>query len=195
METREIKELLISAIVIAIAFSIATLGGVRAFFHPEKVIEIFPISLIVVSLGFILHELGHRTVARIFGCYASYRMWPNGLLLALLLSLAGFLFAAPGAVIIHPRIDLWGRVKPLSSKKYGMIAAAGPAANFLLAIIFKMLFFLSPLYLFQAGSHVNAFLGIFNLIPFYLFDGKKVFNWDVKVWLFLVIVGIGLLFL
>jgi Zn-dependent protease len=36
-----------------------------------------------------------------------------------------------------------------------------------------------------AGSAINAFMALFNLIPFGVFDGLKVFRWNKQAWLVL----------
>jgi hypothetical protein len=40
-------------------------------------------AVVSVSLGFVPHEMGHRFIARKFSCIAEYRMWPAGLIIAL----------------------------------------------------------------------------------------------------------------
>jgi Zn-dependent protease len=36
-----------------------------------------------------------------------------------------------------------------------------------------------------AGALINAFMAVFNLIPFGVLDGLKVFRWSKPVWLVL----------
>lgn len=36
--------------------------------------------------------------------------------------------------------------------------------------------------LFQIVAFINAFLAVFNLIPFGVFDGLKVFRWNKIIW-------------
>jgi Zn-dependent protease len=94
MTARELRELTLSALALALAFGIAFEGGLRAILEPSRLILAFFFALVGVSLGFILHELGHRFVARRFDYFAEYSMWREGLMLALVCSLFGFVFAA-----------------------------------------------------------------------------------------------------
>ena len=187
METEEIKELLISAVALAFVFGFAYSGGVG---NLERLAIFFPVSLLVVSLGFVLHELGHRTIAKRFDCHAQYKLWREGLILAFvitLLSNGNFIFAAPGAVMIYPKADLWGRAAALTRKKMGLISIAGPGMNILLAGVFITLGFLYPFFIFSLGAYINVWLALFNMIPFPPFDGSKIFAWDWRIWLSLLI--------
>lgn len=182
METREAKELAISGAALAIAFSVALNGGIQGITSLSA--GHITVAFITVSFGFLLHELSHRYVAHRFGSYAEYRMWPQGLALALLFSFLGFVFAAPGAVMIHERSDLWGRSRGLSLKRSGIISLAGPLTNIVLAIAFTVAGFLYPIYSAIAGfgASINIWLALFNMIPVPPLDGSKVFQWDKKIW-------------
>ena len=103
----------------------------------------------------------------------------------------GLFFAAPGAV--------WHRGY-LTPRQSGLIALAGPATNMALAVIFLIaapFAFLVGLRdtwivgLFYTGVALNAWLGLFNMIPAGPFDGAKVLAWSPVV--FGVTVGIGIL--
>ncbi|MBU5678538.1 MAG: site-2 protease family protein [Candidatus Aenigmatarchaeota archaeon] len=185
MRLEEARDIIISAIVISIAFSIALLGGISMLIKTSitDFLSMLIFSFIAVAIGFIAHELGHRSVARRFGCYSEYKMWPNGLILAILLSFFGFVFAAPGAVVIHPRIDLWGRMVPLTKKKSGIISISGSIMNIILSMAFLSLYLFYNLQIFYYGSKINAWFAIFNLIPIPPLDGFKVFIWNKSVWL------------
>ena len=70
--------------------------------------------------GFLAHELAHKISAERSGYWAEFRMSPFGLLLSLITSVLGFLWAAPGATVIGGMQDIraWGRT-----------SLAGPAMN------------------------------------------------------------------
>jgi Zn-dependent protease len=194
METEEIKQLVISALVLAFVFGFAYSGG---FGNLSGLVIYFPVSLFVVSLGFVLHELGHRTVAKRFDYHAEYRLWKEGLLLAVILTLVtngSFIFAAPGAVMIYPKADLWGRVASVTRKSMGLISIAGPVMNILLATVFIILNSVFPWDVFSLGVFINIWLALFNMIPFPPFDGSKIFAWDKRIWTAMFIIS-GALFL
>lgn len=104
-------------------------------------------------------------------------------MLALAMSFFGFLFAAPGAVMIHGHP---------TKKQMGHIASAGPLVNYVLALMFLAGGLLNPITLitplFTYGAIVNAFLGLFNMLPFGMFDGKKILSWN-KLNFGLMVVG------
>ncbi|MCK4496785.1 MAG: hypothetical protein KAU24_01215, partial [Candidatus Aenigmarchaeota archaeon] len=90
---REVKDIVISVIVLSLVFAYPEI-----FFEPV----FFLVSLFVVGIAFMGHELSHRFTARRFGYFAEYRMWPQGIMLAIfftLVSNGSFIFAAPGAVV------------------------------------------------------------------------------------------------
>ena len=150
--------------------------------------RVFVASLLTVGVGFLLHELAHKVVAIRFGQVAAFRADYGMLGLAVLGGLAGFIFAAPGAV--HHR----GRITP---REHGLIALAGPAVNVVLTFAFVPLWLVGGT-VGQAGAlgvTVNAVLAGFNMIPFGPLDGATVRQWSTPVFAvsFVVCVGIGIL--
>jgi Zn-dependent protease len=182
---RELRDIAVSALLLAFAFSIAMSGGIYA--ELSEITTTLPSALLGVSLGFVFHELGHRFTARRYGCFAQYQMWMGGLLLALGCSLLGFVFAAPGAVVIYQG------ARGLTYRSEGIISMAGPSANLLLSLMFGIVNFFCPAYVFELGAYINALLALFNLIPFSILDGAKIFRWNKGVWLAGVVAGVVLL--
>ena len=91
---REIKELIISWIVIAIAFTHIVSSNLATDIYIG-----FIYSLILVGITFVFHELAHRTIARRCGAFAEYRLWPTGIVFALLLTfISGGRVAMPSAI-------------------------------------------------------------------------------------------------
>ena len=91
---RELKDLLLSLAALVVAFSVL-IGG-----RSIPGLEMILIIALGVGSGFILHEMAHKFTALHFGYLAEYRANMTGLFLAVVLSFAGFIFAAPGAVMI-----------------------------------------------------------------------------------------------
>ena len=188
----EITHLIISMVVLTIAFSLALTNNslITGFGN----FNILPFGLFMSFLGiltaFFFHELSHKFMAQKYGLWSEFRMFPNGLLLAIFLAVfTGFVFAAPGAVMFR------GDSRTFET---GRIAAAGPLANILIAAITLPLY----LYVFYEASLIgqivgficliNAFLATFNLLPFGPLDGRKIIRWNVNVWIMLFIIAIVL---
>jgi len=187
----EIKDLIISMAVLTIAFTLLitrnnVLYGTLYGFH----LDYLPIGLLMSFLGvltaFFFHEISHKLMAQKYGLWAEYRMYPQGLKLALILGVfTPFVFAAPGAVMFM------GGSREFET---GKIAMAGPLANIIIASITFPLYLL--LFESQIGQIVgficliNAFLATFNLLPFGPIDGVKIIRWNATVWVIMLIVAI-----
>ncbi|MFX1295890.1 MAG: site-2 protease family protein [Promethearchaeota archaeon] len=185
---KEIQDLLIAMIVITFAFAIALSGyGIMYVdwsFFPLALL----ISLLAVSTGFILHELGHKFMANKYGAWAEFRAWTQGLTMALMFALIfGFVFASPGAVYIAGNI---------TKEQNGKISIAGPLINLTFAASFFPLTFLTFGTLFEVVFfiyYINAFLAMFNLMPFYPLDGEKIAKWSTTIYVLALVMAIGLL--
>lgn len=189
----EIEEIIISMLAIVVAFSIASWGLVGLFdsaFFGRAIVLLF-----TVGVGFISHELGHKYAAERFGSASRFVMWPMGLLLMFVLAPFGFIFAAPGAVYIFKRM---GRTEN------GIVSLAGPAINLLLFLFFAAVLVGSSAFgiglselvkvICVIGMQINALLATFNLLPLFILDGAKVFNWDWKIWGIAFLIAIGMSF-
>ena len=176
-----------------------------------------PVMLLAVGPAFILHEIGHKIVAKKYDCWAEFRADPKGLRFGIILSFfLGILFMAPGAVMVS------GLVK----RRYnGYVAVAGPLTNLSLFIIgipiWVIILGLSGAFdsthtpLFESGISLNTYLdgnnilwhsmlidagivwlfanltlGLFNMIPWGPLDGAKVKDWNE-----LVFYGVFIIFL
>lgn len=195
MKPKELEDLTVSALLLALAFGIVFSGGIFAFSEPNilrGVIFMSGISVVGVSSGFVLHEMGHRFLARRFGYFAEYVMWPTGLVIALVFSFFGFVFAAPGAVWIHPGGDILGKSSLSRQAQLGLISISGPVMNICLAVIFLVLNISHPTLLFVIGARINTWLAIFNLLPLGPLDGAAIFGWSKGVWLLALAVSAGL---
>lgn len=151
-------------------------------------IEIFIIIALIASI--VLHEVAHGYAANWLGdptARLQGRLSGNPLVhidplgsviipAILFLSNAGFLFGWAKPVPYNPY--------NLSDQKYGeaKVAAAGPAVNILLALIFAALIRLAPALGLSASFvelsayvvYINLLLAFFNMIPLPPLDGSKI---------------------
>ena len=176
---KEIKDLVKAWLVLSLAFAI-----VFSKMNTTSFINIFLISAITVGTAFIFHELGHKFTAQHYGCFAEFRSFDNMLFLALILSFFGFIFAAPGAVMISG---------PIGKRRNGKISLAGPLTNMILAVLFLIIHIYKPSIVTSYGFIINTWIGLFNLIPFAMFDGKKIFNWNKSIYYIMLLSGFVLL--
>lgn len=196
----ELMDLSLSLIVLIIAFSLVGSKGIPG-------IEVVLISALGVGTGFILHELAHKFVAQRYGYWAEYRASRGGLVFIILMAMAGFIFAAPGAVMIDggsrdrsinqssAQIDgaFLDSLRRKDSAEQLRIALAGPLTNLILAALFFGLL-VSGILGSQLSMNaayfaffINLNLAAFNLIPFGPLDGRKIYQSNPVVW---AIVGI-----
>ena len=170
----EIRELGKAWVAISVAFAIVLMGGITGIFKGD-IWSTLLISSVTVGLGFILHELAHKYYAQKYGCWAEFRAFDKMLLLALGLSLFGFIIAAPGGVFIRGHIN---------HKRNAVISFAGPMTNILLGLLFLFVGALFPLIrgAMGLGATINAWLAVFNLLPFMPFDGAKIYRWCWPYW-------------
>ncbi len=191
--SNEIKDLIISFFVISLAFAILYSG--RNF---AMIPNLLPLIMVGVGLGFILHEIAHKISAMHYGYWAEYKTWMTGLIIAIASSFFGFIFAAPGAVHIYGNY--------MTDRENGIISLSGPLTNIILAIVFLLLsmFMITSIntgllqdewiiailsLTFRLGFSINSFLALFNLIPFSILDGAKIFRWNPLVWLMTAIIA------
>lgn len=182
----ELIHLLHAWAAVSFAFAVVLSGGLRSLgsqFVPNLIV-----AAIAVGTAFLLHELAHKVLAQKYGCWAEFRKFNLGLILAVVMSFFGFIIAAPGAVMISGQV---------TREQNGKISAAGPLTNIALAI----LFFIAGLFLPEVivttphlfgqiiykivffGFFINAWLALFNMIPFPPLDGSKVMAWSLPAWL------------
>jgi len=187
----EIRDLAKGWFMISLAFAIAFNG-----LNKGLAIAI-PVAGLAVGTAFVFHELSHKFMAQKYRYPAEFRSFDEMLFLALIMSFFGFVFAAPGAVMIQSYA--------VNKEKNGRIAAAGPMANLIMAALFLIIF---AVFIPQASGvmvgrwgldvfliKVNAFIAGFNLIPVWLFDGAKIFKWSKPVWFMMLGAALALMFL
>lgn len=200
----EIRDILKAWIAISIAFGLVLSGFTIKFFTS------FIISAIAVGLGFLLHELSHKIVAQKYNYKAEFRSFDEMLFLSIVMSFFGFVIAAPGAVMIQSNAN--------DKEKTGKISIAGPLMNLLLAFLCLIILVISSGSAIEAlklthlaydkilnisllysipiiGFSVNSWLALFNMIPFWIFDGAKIFKWNKIIWGFITLISIIFVFI
>jgi Zn-dependent protease len=172
----ELMELMKAWAAISLAFGIIILQQAQKIPFGSCI----AIAALTVGLGFVAHELCHRYFARKFGKHAEFKANNLMLLLAIVMSFLGFVLAAPGAVIISGFV---------TRKEGGILAASGPAANLALAVLFIPFLFIFPTIAYY-GLMINAWLALFNLIPFPGFDGHRVIEWSKPAYVVMLVIAI-----
>jgi Zn-dependent protease len=196
ISTRERKDLGIAWLALALAFTLALVGGFSATgVHLGTAALLFLLSLITVGVGFVLHELAHKFTAMRYGYWAEFQKDNQMLLVAVAIAaLVGVVFAAPGATMIYG--------PTLSKRENGVISVAGPLTNLLLAIPFGLLVIGGTMFdlgwfvilVGAVGVKINAMLAAFNMLPIGPLDGKKVLAWNPAIFIVVIAVSFVLLF-
>ncbi|MDR1954668.1 MAG: site-2 protease family protein [Candidatus Methanoplasma sp.] len=181
----EILHITVAIVVLSIAFSILMRDSILDPDPTMNIILIVAMSFILVICSFLFHEFGHKFVAQRYNAWSEFRAYPFGLMMALMFSLLGLLFAAPGAVYIRGNIDI---------EKNGKISLAGPAVNFVIAAVAIAVCLAldksSLLYaVIKMLAFLNAFLGLFNMIPVLPFDGSKIVKWNLPIYITAAAIG------
>ncbi len=183
----EVKDIILAIAALTLAFAIL----ISPFPYGSLSLFDFIVAFIAVVTAFFLHEMAHKFMAFKYGYPAAFRAWKMGLLIALLSSFVGFLFAAPGAVYIYGYP---------SRQENGKISAAGPITNIIGGYIFLLiaialnfrLGYISILsFIFIYIASLNFFLAFFNTLPIGPMDGLKILNWNALVFALLFILSLG----
>jgi len=197
---REEADLFIAWMAISISFAIIflrSLGRADIF----TALLFLGISLLTVGIGFVLHEMAHKYVALHYGFWAEFRKDPIMLVVAVAMAaLVGVVFAAPGATMIY---DINGR--GISREQNGWISASGPIVNLLLCIPFAGLLIYGGTgeslsgsifsIIGMVGFKVNAMIAAFNMLPVSVLDGRKVADWNLAIFLVLIVIAFGVLYI
>ncbi|MFH1820703.1 MAG: site-2 protease family protein [Candidatus Nealsonbacteria bacterium] len=186
----ELIHLLHAWAAISFAFAVVFSGGFQGL-GPDFFQNML-VASVTVGLAFLLHELAHKVLAQKYGCWAEFRKFNLGLILAVVMSFFGFVIAAPGAVMISGLI---------SNEQNGKISAIGPLTNIVLALLFFTVgIFIQPgmpfwVYLVVLyGFKINAFLAFFNMLPIPPFDGSKIMAWSMPTWVAIAAVSGAIVF-
>ncbi|UCC58864.1 MAG: hypothetical protein JSW14_02905 [Candidatus Bathyarchaeum sp.] len=129
---------------------------------------------IAFTWSFLLHEIAHKFSAQHFHLWAEFRLTMQGALITLISIFLPppFKIISPGAVMI---------VGSVTKETAGKTALSGPLTNILISIVCVLIATITQ-GIFWIVAFINAILAAFNLIPFGIMDGLKVFRWNKKVW-------------
>jgi len=170
---KELKHIgVAAALVIGIGFSMAW----YSFFWSWIVMAVFAA---VMTVSFLVHEIAHKVMAQQAGLWAEFRLTTWGAVLTLVSVFLPFKMIAPGAMMIGGQAT--------SAKDMIKISVAGVITNMIFAASFLSLAFGLPFNDYSGmlffAAYINSFMAIFNLIPFGVLDGYKIFVLNRKVWL------------
>jgi Zn-dependent protease len=204
--SKELEDIIVADLVLSFAFTMVLSGGIFGGApSAAALLPLFVISLVAVTLSFVLHEMMHKFVAQHFGAVAAFRRSDNGLMITLFTSLFGFLVGIPGATVIYSN--------NFTRKEEGYVSLAGPLTNLVVFAAFLALglFATGSIHfangLFAIGSDgfvgdligttmlISLILAFFNMLPIYPLDGSKVLRWNKAVYFVVLAAVLALLFL
>jgi Zn-dependent protease len=175
---KEVKHIgVAAALVIGIGFSIGFYGNILGGFYPLWTLDMMAVFAVLMTASFLAHEIAHKVMGQKKGLWAEFRLTTWGSVLTLVSVFLPFKMISPGAMMLGGSPNSDDIVK---------ISIAGPITNIIFAsallgaafalqssIYVSMLFF---------ATYINAFMAIFNLIPFGILDGYKIFSVNKKAW-------------
>jgi Zn-dependent protease len=173
---KEISHLTIAALLV-IGVGLSLFGFQNLIITDSPSLTIFIVAL---AASFFTHEMAHKLTAQRKGFWAEFRLTLMGAALTLLSVISPiFKVISPGAVMVSGFAD---------AESMGKISIVGPATNIMLSTAFLAVSFLVPqdtpiAAILMVCAAFNAWIALFNLIPFGIFDGFKVFVWNKKIWL------------
>ncbi len=184
MFDREIRDFFIAVFVLLTGYVISIYVNTR--FPLSELPLVIIVSLFSIVLAFSAHEGAHRFVAIRLGAIAFFRKWNLGLILIIISSLLGSLFATAGAVQFTGVTD---------QSKIGKSALAGPATNIMIGGIVYAIYLVGSFhgilgFILMNVFKINLWLGLFNMIPIPPIDGAKILGWNLKI--FLVVIALAL---
>ncbi|MGD6933680.1 MAG: AN1-type zinc finger domain-containing protein [Candidatus Bathyarchaeia archaeon] len=178
---KELKHIGIAALlVVGIGFSIGFYSNILNGYD-YWTFEMMAIFAVCLSASFLVHEIAHKIMAQKHGLWAEFRLTMWGAVLTLASVFLPFKMIAPGAMMISGTADRKGLLK---------ISIAGVITNLIFSCAFFAVGFALPLtltlapyiYVLFFAAYINAFMALFNMIPFGVLDGYKIFSINKKVW-------------
>jgi len=133
---------------------------------------------VFMTASFLIHEIAHKVAAQKSGLWAEFRLTLWGSVLTFISVFLPFKMISPGAMMIGGQIS--------NAKDMLKISIAGVITNMVLAVTFLALVFIVPVTEFTLAfaflAYINSFMALFNLLPFGILDGYKIFMLNKKIW-------------
>ena len=170
----EVLAFVLGAGTLTFCFSYAIAGAITG------ILNVVPIVFVTVVVTEVVYWLTMEVVAKSMGIWSEYRVWPIGIVMLLVFSLA---FRSPFCVAGRSKFQC---AKP-TKKSFGLISLSGPVACLLLGGIFAMLLNFGYEQLGSLGVMVCMTKATFDLIPTPPMNGKEIFDWTKIIWLMLIL--------
>jgi Zn-dependent protease len=172
---KELKHIGIAALlVLGIGFSMYLYSFSSAYWD----LAAMSFFAVFMTASFLIHEIAHKVAAQKAGLWAEFRLTTWGSVLTLVSVFLPFKMISPGAMMIGGQ--------PTNAKDMIKISVAGVITNMILSVAFLSLAAIPmsiPFYIAIAFlAYINAFMAVFNLVPFGILDGYKVFMMNKKIW-------------
>ncbi len=141
--------------------------------------------MVIFVSAFLLHEFAHKFLAQFYKAWAEFRVMLFGAVITAISALPflPFKFIAPGAVFISGSV---------SERRNGRISLVGPLTNIAMGAGFLLAYLAVGSELMIIGARFNGWIALFNLIPFMMLDGAKIFSWNKPVWILAFAAAVGL---
>ena len=135
------------------------------------------ILAVCFTASFLVHEMAHKVMAQKHGLWAEFRLTTWGAVITLASVFLPFKMISPGAMMIggspikgySENFSCWTNHKHHSLSRILCSSVLLPMDAYLFAV-------------FSLVAYINAFMALFNLVPFGILDGFKIFSINKKVW-------------
>jgi Zn-dependent protease len=174
-------------------FSIAVKAIPLYFLLPSYSVLVIPAVILAATIAVIPHELAHRQYARKYGCFSRFTLNFTGFLLTTIINILPFfgLFFLSGYTAISCRFF------SVNKEIEGKSAAVGPLTNIVISVLSFLLIGYVPsivaFFLYEIAAF-NAVVAFFNLLPFWILDGLKVFRWNIGIWIVMIAISVILMY-
>ena len=171
---RELRDLFIAMAVVTFAFAYD--DGTESFQLAHWIFNYIKI-FIIVFIAFFFHESAHKIYGLSLGIRTEYKLWTLGTYITLLCT---FLFQGQfpvlltgGVTFYHMAVQRLGHFRyGLNLLSCGLIGAAGPLANLVMATFWETLA-INGIFpdLFHQMTFINLYYAVFSMLPLPNLDG------------------------